>query len=98
MSVAHTRARGTVTRRILSRFPAHRPGSVRRMAEDRLKNQDDEDLPGNVSDQNAEEQPPEHEGHRETRRGGAGGDTREGGSGGESSEGSQSTGSPNSAG
>jgi len=70
------------------------------MAEDRQKNPDDEQLPGNVSDQNAEEQPPEHEGHTETRRRGAGGARGDhgGGSGGESSEGSQSTGSPGSAG
>jgi hypothetical protein len=66
------------------------------MAEERQKNPDDEQLPGNVSDQNAEEQLPEHEGQAEKRRPGAdGGDDR---SGGESSEGSQSTGSPSSAG
>ncbi len=66
------------------------------MTEDRQKNPDDEHLPGSVSDQNAEEQPPEHEGQTETRR--RGGGNREGGSGGESSEGSQSTGNPDSAG
>jgi hypothetical protein len=68
------------------------------MAEDRQKNPDDEQLPGTVSDQNAEEQPPEHEGQTETRRRGAGGGAGEGGSGGESGEGSQSTGSPDRAG
>ena len=68
------------------------------MTEDRQKNPDDEQLPGNVSDQNAEEQPPEHEGQTETRRRGAGGGDGDGGSGGESSEGTQSTGSPGSAG
>jgi hypothetical protein len=66
------------------------------MDEERQKNPDDEQLPGNVSNQNAEEQLPEHEGQTETRRPGAkGGDDR---SGGESGEGSQSTGSPSSAG
>jgi hypothetical protein len=68
------------------------------MAEDRHQNPDDEQLPGNVSDQNAEEQPPEHEGQTETRRRGDGAAGGDGGSGGESSEGSQSTGSPSSAG
>ena len=66
------------------------------MAEDRQKNPDDEHLPGNVSDQNAEEQLPEHEGQTPRRRK-PGGDG-EGDSGGESSEGSQSTGNPNAAG
>jgi hypothetical protein len=67
------------------------------MAEDRQRNPDDEHLPGNVSDQNAEEQPPEHAGQTETRRRPAG-DPEGDRSGGESSEGSQSTGSPDSAG
>jgi hypothetical protein len=66
------------------------------MAEDRQKNPDDEQLPGNVSDQNAEEQLPEHEDQTERRRGGGG--RGDGGSAGESSEGSQSTGSPGGAG
>jgi hypothetical protein len=67
------------------------------MAEDRQQNPDDEQLPGNVSDQNAEEQPPEHEGHTPRRRK-PGGNGSDGESGGESSEGSQSTGSPGGAG
>lgn len=66
------------------------------MDEERQKNPADEQLPGNVSDQNSEEQLPEDEDQTETRRrGAAGGDD---GSRGESSEGSQSTGSPSSAG
>jgi hypothetical protein len=66
------------------------------MAEERQQNPDDEHLPGNVSDQNAEEQPPEHEGQTPNRRktGGEG----DGGSRGEAGEGSQSTGQPSSAG
>ena len=66
------------------------------MPEDRQKNPDDEDLPGNVSDQNAEEQLPEHEGQAPNRRktGGEG----EGTSGGAAGEGSQSTGHPGNAG
>jgi hypothetical protein len=68
------------------------------MAEDRQHNPDDEHLPGNISDQNAEEQPPEHEGQTEKRHRPAGGGDGEGGSGGESGEGSQSTGSPGAAG
>ncbi len=75
-----------------ARFPPPLRGSLTAMAEDRRRNPDDEHLPGNVSDQNREEQLPEHEGQTETRRRG------DGGSGGESSEGSQSTGSPGSAG
>jgi hypothetical protein len=68
------------------------------MAEDRQHNPDDEHLPGNVSDQNAEEQPTEHEGHTEKRRRPGGGGDGDSESGGESSEGSQSTGSPGAAG
>ncbi len=66
------------------------------MAEDRQRNPDDEDLPGNVSNQNAEEQPPENEGQAPNRRrtGGEG----EPASGGEAGEGSQSTGHPSNAG
>ena len=67
------------------------------MDEDRLKNPDDEQLPGNVSNQNSEEQLPENEDQTESRRPAGGGDG-EGGSGGESSEGSQSTGHPGNAG
>ena len=68
------------------------------MEEDRLKNRDDEQMPGNVSNQNSEEQLPADEGQTETRRPGAGGGESEDGSRGEAGEGSQSTGSPSSAG
>jgi len=56
-----------------------------------------QDLPGSVSDQNAEEQPTSPGGseHREDPDRAGGGDSD---SGGESSEGSQSTGNPDSAG
>ncbi len=66
------------------------------MAEDHQRNPDDENLPGNVSNQNAEEQPPENEDQQPSRRrtGGEG----DGSSGGEAGEGSQSTGHPDSAG
>jgi hypothetical protein len=55
----------------------------------------DQEPPGSVSDQNAEEQPGQGSGTKrdKSRHGGAGGD-----SGGESSEGSQSTGNPDAAG
>lgn len=59
----------------------------------------DDPLPGNVSNQNAEEQLPEHEGHTENRRPAGeqdkGGDP---GSSGAAGEGSQSTGHPENAG
>jgi hypothetical protein len=57
--------------------------------------QPDEGLPGSVSDQNSEEQQPEHE-DRSERRGSSSGKGSP--SGGESKEGSQSTGNPGAAG
>lgn len=54
-----------------------------------------QDLPGSVSDQNAEEQPSPAGGGAGPDRAGKGGDRS---SGGESGEGSQSTGNPDSAG
>jgi hypothetical protein len=56
----------------------------------------DQPLPGSVSNQNAEEAEPGHDGRDHVRRKGArGGDPQ---SGGEAGEGSQSTGHPDSAG
>lgn len=68
------------------------------MAEERQKNPDDEHLPGNVSDQNAEEQPSENEEQDATRRRPPAKGRGDKPSGGEAGEGSQSTGSPSSAG
>lgn len=72
--------------------------AVTSMGEERQRNPDDEHLPGSVSNQNAEEQPPAHEGQQHSRRppgraGGGDDDSR-----GEAGEGSQSTGSPTGAG
>jgi hypothetical protein len=58
----------------------------------------DEPLPGSVSNQNAEEEQPGHEGGSERRDKSGGGAGNEKPSGGESSEGSQSTGNPANAG
>lgn len=68
------------------------------MAEERQKNPDDEQIPGNVSNQNAEEQLPENEEQDPARRRPPAKGRGDEPSGGEAKEGSQSTGSPSSAG
>lgn len=67
------------------------------MAEERQKNPNDEQLPGNVSNQNSEEQLPESEEQTSSKRppSHSRGDAE---SGGEPKEGTQSTGSPTAAG
>ncbi|HZE06869.1 MAG TPA: hypothetical protein VE127_16695 [Solirubrobacteraceae bacterium] len=67
------------------------------MPEERQKNPNDEELPGNVSNQNSEEQLPENEEQKPSNRppSHSRGDAE---SRGEAKEGSQSTGSPTSAG
>ncbi|HET8981027.1 MAG TPA: hypothetical protein VFN87_22930 [Solirubrobacteraceae bacterium] len=67
------------------------------MAEERQKNPNDEQLPGNVSNQNSEEQLPDSEEQKPSNRPPSHG-RGDGESGGEAKEGSQSTGSPASAG
>lgn len=67
------------------------------MAEERQKNPDDEQLPGDVSNQNAEEQPSE-DAEPETRDRPPAKSRGDEESRGEAKEGSQSTGSPTSAG
>ena len=98
-----TRAAGFVTSCMLpSRLRRPAPGSQRGMNDERSDNEQEE-LPGSVSNQNNEEAEPGHGGGSEKRSGSAGGGSGQGGeaggeSEGESSEGSQSTGDPNSAG
>lgn len=65
--------------------------------ETRGRNPNDEHLPGTVSDQNAEEQPTEHDGSGQSDRPPAKRQDEDGSDGG-AGEGSQSTGSPTSAG
>jgi hypothetical protein len=67
------------------------------MPDERQGNPEKQPLPGETSDQNAEEQPGE-EGERETRKRPGSPEGGDEGAGGESGEGSQSTGDPDSAG
>jgi hypothetical protein len=87
----------------MSGWHAPVPGSGQAMADEESRRGDqkpNQDLPGSVSDQNAEEQPGQGSGGQSGEkdpRGGEGGG-QGGPSGGESGEGSQSTGNPDSAG